>query len=153
VVGVEVEVEVEVEVGVGVGVAVGVGVGVALRVGPVVTRPPARWYSVRMRSSSRVRFAFVGTLSILSLALPACGHTDEEMAEKQRQIDKLNGDLRDAQRRDADDLARYQDAQNQLNQLKAAAAPAAAPSMPACARDSDCKGDRVCERGSCTSPH
>jgi chemotaxis protein MotB len=46
-----------------------------------------------------------------------CGHTDQEMAEKQQQIDKLSADLKDAQQRDADDLAKYKDAQNQINQM------------------------------------
>jgi hypothetical protein len=34
----------------------------------------------------------------------------------------------------------------------AAAAPAAAPAAGGCLKDTDCKGDRVCERGSCVSP-
>jgi chemotaxis protein MotB len=46
-----------------------------------------------------------------------CGHTDLEMAEKQREIDKLSADLKDAQQRDADDLAKYKDAQNQINEM------------------------------------
>lgn len=46
-----------------------------------------------------------------------CGFSAEEMAAKQRQIDKLTADLKDAQQRDADDLAKYNDAQKQLEKL------------------------------------
>jgi chemotaxis protein MotB len=46
-----------------------------------------------------------------------CGHTDLEMAEKQKQIDKLSADLKDAQQRDADDLAKFRDAQAQINSM------------------------------------
>jgi chemotaxis protein MotB len=57
------------------------------------------------------------SLALVAFAQLGCGHTDQEMAEKQRQIDKLSADLKDAQQRDADDLAKFKDAQNQINMM------------------------------------
>jgi len=54
---------------------------------------------------------------LAAVAQTGCGPTDQEMAEKQRQIDKLSADLKDAQQRDAEDLAKYKDAQNQINTM------------------------------------
>jgi chemotaxis protein MotB len=57
--------------------------------------------------------------AVILAAVPqvGCGHTDQEMAEKQAQIDKLSADLKDAQQRDADDLAKFREAQNQINAM------------------------------------
>jgi chemotaxis protein MotB len=70
-----------------------------------------------------VKIAMIARLSapllmvLAASVLPGCGHTDEEMAAKQREIDKLSADLKDAQQRDADDLAKFRDAQAQINQM------------------------------------
>ena len=53
--------------------------------------------------------------AMLALALGGCGHTDEEMAAKQREIDKLSADLKAAKAQIADDQAKYTDAQNQID--------------------------------------
>ena len=68
-----------------------------------------------MTRANVFRFLFVPSLVLAAAAQVGCGHTDQEMAEKQRQIDKLSADLKDAQQRDADDLAKYKDAQAQIN--------------------------------------
>jgi chemotaxis protein MotB len=47
-----------------------------------------------------------------------CGHTDEEMAAKQREIDKLSADLKAAKAQIADDQAKYSEASNQLERMK-----------------------------------
>ena len=51
-------------------------------------------------------------VATLALVLGGCGHTDEEMAAKQREIDKLSADLKAAKAQIADDQAKYTDAQN-----------------------------------------
>jgi chemotaxis protein MotB len=56
--------------------------------------------------------------AMLALALGGCGHTDEEMAAKQREIDKLSADLKAAKAQIADDQAKYTDAQNQIDRMK-----------------------------------
>ncbi len=63
------------------------------------------------------RLCFPPALLLASMAPVACGHTDLEMAEKQAQIDKLSADLKDAQQRDADDLAKFREAQAQINSM------------------------------------
>ncbi len=52
------------------------------------------------------------------LVLAGCGHTDEEMAAKQREIDKLAADLKAAKAQIADDQAKFSDAQNQIERMK-----------------------------------
>jgi chemotaxis protein MotB len=51
------------------------------------------------------------------LVLGGCGHTDEEMAAKQREIDKLSADLKAAKTQLAQDQAKYSDAQNEIEKL------------------------------------
>jgi chemotaxis protein MotB len=51
-------------------------------------------------------------------ALAGCGHTDEEMAAKQREIDKLSADLKAAKAQIADDQAKYSEATNTLERMK-----------------------------------
>ena len=62
--------------------------------------------------------AIVTSIVALALALAACGHTDEEMAAKQREIDKLAADLKAAKAQIADDQAKFTDASNQLERMK-----------------------------------
>jgi chemotaxis protein MotB len=54
----------------------------------------------------------------LALTLAGCGHTDEEMAAKQREIDKLAADLKAAKAQIADDQAKFSDSQNQIEKMK-----------------------------------
>jgi chemotaxis protein MotB len=56
--------------------------------------------------------------AVAMLALTGCGHTDEEMAAKQREIDKLGADLKAAKNQIAQDQSRYNDAQAQIDQMK-----------------------------------
>ena len=55
---------------------------------------------------------------MLSPMLVGCGHTDEEMAAKQREIDKLAADLKAAKTQIADDQAKFSDAQNSIEKMK-----------------------------------
>ena len=59
----------------------------------------------------------------LLLALPlaamlACGHSDEEMSAKQREIDKLTADLRASNTRSEQDGAKLREAQNDIEQMR-----------------------------------
>ena len=56
--------------------------------------------------------------AMMTLALAGCGHTDEEMAAKQREIDKLGADLKAAKNQIAQDQARYNDAQSEIERMK-----------------------------------
>jgi chemotaxis protein MotB len=57
-------------------------------------------------------------LVLTMLVLVGCGHTDEEMAAKQREIDKLSADLKAAKAQIADDQAKFSETQNQLDRMK-----------------------------------
>lgn len=54
----------------------------------------------------------------LALATAGCGHTDEEMAAKQREIDKLAADLKAANAHIAEDQAKFSEAQNSIEKMK-----------------------------------
>ncbi len=56
--------------------------------------------------------------AMVAIALGGCGHTDEEMAAKQREIDKLSADLKAAKAQIADDQAKYTEAQNSIEKMK-----------------------------------
>jgi chemotaxis protein MotB len=47
-----------------------------------------------------------------------CGHTDEEMAAKQREIDKLSADLKAAKAQIADDQAKFTEVSTQLERMR-----------------------------------
>jgi chemotaxis protein MotB len=57
-------------------------------------------------------------VATIALALGGCGHTDEEMAAKQREIDKLSADLKAAKAQIADDQAKFSDASNSIERMK-----------------------------------
>jgi chemotaxis protein MotB len=57
-------------------------------------------------------------VTAVALLLAGCGHTDEEMAAKQREIDKLAADLKAAKAQIADDQAKFSEAQNQIERMK-----------------------------------
>jgi len=63
-----------------------------------------------------VLFAIAATMM---LSLSGCGHSDEEMAAKQREIDALTADLKAARQQIADDQKKYADAQGQTEKLRA----------------------------------
>jgi chemotaxis protein MotB len=67
-----------------------------------------------------LRFCFGAALLPLVFALLGCGHTDEEMAQKQREIDKLSADLKASQQQIADDQAKFADAQSEIEKMKLA---------------------------------
>lgn len=60
----------------------------------------------------------VVALSMSAMVLVGCGHTDEEMAAKQREIDKLSADLKAAKTQIADDQAKFSDAQNSIDKMR-----------------------------------
>jgi chemotaxis protein MotB len=64
------------------------------------------------------KFLVWSSVTALALALAGCGHTDEEMAAKQREIDKLAADLKAAKTQIADDQAKFSDAQNHIDKMK-----------------------------------
>ena len=57
-------------------------------------------------------------VAMTALALAGCGHTDEEMAAKQREIDKLAADLKAAKAVMADDQAKFAESQNALDRMR-----------------------------------
>jgi chemotaxis protein MotB len=84
----------------------------------VASRTTAIEEDAQVTSMKVVRLCFLAILGLLMLAPLSCGHTDEEMAQKQREIDKLTADLKAAQQQISDDQARYTDAQSQIDQMK-----------------------------------
>lgn len=60
----------------------------------------------------------MSSAALIAFALAGCGHTDEEMAAKQREIDKLSADLKAAKAQIADDQAKYTEAQNSIEKMK-----------------------------------
>lgn len=48
----------------------------------------------------------------------ACGHSDEEMESKQREIDKINAELRAAKGQLAQDQAKYNESQSELERMR-----------------------------------
>ena len=71
-----------------------------------------------MTMAKVLRLCIMAAVLALSFAPLGCGHTDEEMAQKQREIDKLAADLKAAQQQVADDQAKYADSQSQIDQMK-----------------------------------
>jgi chemotaxis protein MotB len=65
-----------------------------------------------------LRFFGLSVLVAMVLALAGCGHSDEEMDAKQREIDKLNADLSRAKAQIEQDDQRYSDAQNDIAKLQ-----------------------------------
>ena len=70
-----------------------------------------------MTSAKVFRLGFPSLLMLAASLQVGCGPTELQMQDKQRQIDKLSADLKDAQDRDRDDLAKYKAAQDQINQM------------------------------------
>lgn len=55
---------------------------------------------------------------VVVFGLGGCGHTDEEMAGKQREIDKLAVDLKAAKGQIAEDQAKFTEASNSIDKMK-----------------------------------
>lgn len=70
-----------------------------------------------MTSARAFRLFFPPSLILIAATQGGCGHTEQEWKDKQAQIDKLSADLKEAQQRDFDDLKKYKDAQDQINQM------------------------------------
>lgn len=67
----------------------------------------------------QVRWVLAAVMTALLLfSTVGCGHTDEEMAAKQREIDKLAADLKAARGQIAQDEAKYNDQQQQLEAMR-----------------------------------
>ncbi len=58
-------------------------------------------------------------MAAVMLTLVACGHTDEEMANKQREIDSMGAQLKAAKAQIAQDEAKFNDTQAQVETLRA----------------------------------
>ena len=71
-----------------------------------------------MTAIKAFRWSFYGVLAALMFVLAGCGHTDEEMAAKQREIDKLSADLKAAKAQMTEDQARYGEATTQIEGMK-----------------------------------
>jgi chemotaxis protein MotB len=57
-------------------------------------------------------------VAAVALALAGCGHTDEEMAAKQREIDKLAADLKAAKAQIADDQSKLSESINSIDKMR-----------------------------------
>jgi len=68
-------------------------------------------------STTTLRLARALALPLL-VTIAGCGHSDEEMEAKQREIDKLATDLNTAKGQLAEDQKRYGEAQDELKRLK-----------------------------------
>ena len=60
-------------------------------------------------------FLSAGLAAVMAIG---CGHSDEEMAAKQREIDKLSADMKAAKDQLAADQVRYTEAQSQIEAMK-----------------------------------
>lgn len=63
--------------------------------------------------------AVAATLALGAPMLTGCGHTDEEMAAKQHEIDKLTADLKAARELHDQDNQKYNDTQRSIEDLRA----------------------------------
>lgn len=67
------------------------------------------------------KWSLFGLAFAVLFTLVGCGHSDEEMDAKQREIDRLNADLKAARASIADDEAKYAQSQSDIKALKDAA--------------------------------
>ncbi len=68
---------------------------------------------------STMRMSWLLAVGLASVMSVGCGHSDEEMAAKQREIDKLAADMTAAKDQMAQDQARYNAAQAEIEKMKA----------------------------------
>ena len=74
-----------------------------------------------MTHSRFSKWSLFGLAFAFLFNIVGCGHSDEEMDAKQREIDRLNADLKTARASIADDEAKYAQAQSDIKSLKDAA--------------------------------
>lgn len=67
----------------------------------------------------KLKIGLFAVAAALMLAGTGCGHSDEEMAAKQREIDALTADLKAARQQIADDQKKYAEASSQTEKLRA----------------------------------
>lgn len=65
------------------------------------------------------KWRWLSVLALIIFSVTGCGHTDEEMAAKQREIDKLAADLKAARAEIAKDQKKFDDAQSEIESLQA----------------------------------
>ena len=53
-----------------------------------------------------------------AVGLAGCGHSDEEMAAKQREVDKLTADMKAAKAQMDQDQKKFNDAQNEIERMR-----------------------------------
>jgi chemotaxis protein MotB len=88
---------------------------------PSVARNPtffAHLSTFKGENSMRTRTAAWALAGLMSCVLAGCGHSEEEMAEKQRTIDKLTADVKASQALHDEDQKKYRDAQADMEKLK-----------------------------------
>ena len=66
-----------------------------------------------------IRSKWLLAAGLASFMAVGCGHSDEEMAAKQREIDKLSADLKAAKDQLTADQAKFTEAQSQIDAMKA----------------------------------
>ena len=66
----------------------------------------------------KVKSGLFAVFVALMLALVGCGHSDEEMAAKDREINKLQADLKAAKAQIAQDDQKYNDSQTQIDSMR-----------------------------------
>src|SRR5258708_11977321 len=71
----------------------------------------------KVNSKFGIKALLFAAFTACAFVTVGCGHTDEEMAAKQREIDKLSADLQAAKSQMAQDQAKYQETQSQIDQL------------------------------------
>jgi len=67
----------------------------------------------------KLKIGLFAVATALMLGVAGCGHSDEEMAAKQREIDALTADLKAARQQIADDQKKYAEASAQSEKLRA----------------------------------
>ncbi len=74
-----------------------------------------------MTHSRFSKWSLFGIALAMLLTIVGCGHSDEEMDAKQREVDRLNADLKAARSTIADDEAKFAQSQSDIKSLKDAA--------------------------------
>ena len=67
----------------------------------------------------KLKMLLVWMAMLSAMLIAGCGHSDEEMAAKQREIDALTADLKAARQQIGDDQKKYADASAQTDKLRA----------------------------------
>ncbi len=70
-------------------------------------------------NSFKLRVSLLLSIFVFALALPGCGHSEDEWQQAQRDISKLKADLDAANKRHADDEAQYAQDQQAIQDMQA----------------------------------